>query len=71
MAHLLKLMLQIWGHRHMSVFIATPLIILKVLLEISLGNFVIEAGVNNISVITRNTDQMISKLNFDYKCTEK
>lgn len=35
------------------------------------GKFYIEAGVNNISVITRNTDQMISKLNFDYKCTEK
>ncbi|MCY6411300.1 hypothetical protein QTA56_03980 [Acinetobacter sp. VNH17] len=35
------------------------------------GKFYIEAGVNNIAVISRNTDQMISKLNFDYKCTEK
>lgn len=35
------------------------------------GKFYIEAGANNISVIARNTDQMISKLDFDYKCTEK
>ncbi|WP_119055326.1 hypothetical protein [Acinetobacter colistiniresistens] len=35
------------------------------------GKFYIEAGVNNISVISRNTDRMISNLDFDYKCTEK
>ncbi|WP_332604726.1 hypothetical protein [Acinetobacter sp. ESBL14] len=35
------------------------------------GTLYIEAGVSNISVISRHTDQMISALNFDYKCTEK
>lgn len=35
------------------------------------GKFYIEAGVNNIAIITRNTDQMISRLNFDYKCFKK
>ncbi|PKF33264.1 hypothetical protein [Acinetobacter proteolyticus] len=35
------------------------------------GKFYIEAGVSNISVISRNTDRMISTLDFDYKCTEK
>ncbi|WP_038343863.1 hypothetical protein [Acinetobacter sp. A47] len=35
------------------------------------GTLYIEAGASNISVIRRNTDQVISKLDFDYKCTEK
>ena len=35
------------------------------------GRVVIEAGANNVAVIKRATDQMISKLNFDYQCKEK
>ena len=35
------------------------------------GTFYIEAGVSNISVISRSTDQKIRALNFDYKCSEK
>ncbi|NIE95001.1 hypothetical protein NDN11_07980 [Acinetobacter sp. C26M] len=35
------------------------------------GKFYIEAGVSNISVISKDTDRMISTLDFDYKCTEK
>ncbi|MCH7335237.1 hypothetical protein [Acinetobacter sp. NIPH 2699] len=35
------------------------------------GKLYIEAGARQVAVVTRHTDQAISKLNFDYKCTEK
>lgn len=35
------------------------------------GRFYIQAGANNIAVVSRNVSQVITRLNFDYKCTEK
>lgn len=35
------------------------------------GTVYIQAGANNTAVISRNTNQLITKLNFDYKCVEK
>lgn len=35
------------------------------------GKIFIEAGANNIAVVSRNTNQIISKLDFDFQCSEK
>ncbi|QER39497.1 hypothetical protein F2A31_07130 [Acinetobacter suaedae] len=35
------------------------------------GKLYIEAGARQVAVVTRHTDQVVAKLNFDYKCTQK